>query len=171
MRFVRKPTRIKWLSRRLRAITACMRADLECCQALVGSMPLHYWQDSIYIARLWYLRMQLGMSLSCAVDTCFAHYCTPQIGKFSPRKKFRRSPSTTEIKPTKYFLPHINGVSLYCLVVIATKIKPGENLTDEIFFRRKIPDLRYLYLMVSSGRLKLLGGPRELSSNARCSEQ
>ena len=29
-------------------------------------------------------------------------------------------------------------------MVIATKIKPGENLTDEIFYHRKIPDLRYL---------------------------
>ena len=28
-------------------------------------------------------------------------------------------------------------------MVIATKIKPGENLTDAIFYRRKIPSLRY----------------------------
>ena len=28
-------------------------------------------------------------------------------------------------------------------MVIATNIKPAENLTDEIFYRRKFPDLRY----------------------------
>ena len=35
------------------------------------------------------------------------------------------------------------GASLYGRVVIAMKIKPGENLTKETFYRRKIPDLRY----------------------------
>ena len=63
----------------------------------------------------------------------------PQIGKFSSRKNFRPSHSTTKITPTKYFLRRINGISLYCCVVIATKIKPGENLTDEIFAAKKFP--------------------------------
>ena len=27
------------------------------------------------------------------------------------------------------------------------KIKPGENLADEIFYRQKIPDLRYILYM------------------------
>ena len=45
----------------------------------------------------------------------------------------------TKIKRTKYFHRHINGVSSYGRVVIAMKIKPGENLTDEIFYRQKIP--------------------------------
>ena len=49
----------------------------------------------------------------------------------------------TKIKPVKYFLWHINGLSLYCAIVIATKIKPSENLTGKIFSHRKIPDLRY----------------------------
>ena len=39
----------------------------------------------------------------------------------------------TKIRPLKYFLPRLNGVSLYCRVVIATKIKPGENLTGKKF--------------------------------------
>ena len=38
----------------------------------------------------------------------------------------------------------INGVSLYSRVVIAMKIKPGENLTDDIFYCRKILDLQYI---------------------------
>ena len=59
-------------------------------------------------------------------------------------KKFQPSPSTTKIKPTKHFFRHINGVSLYSRVVIVTKIKPGENLTDEIFYHRKISDLQYM---------------------------
>ena len=44
----------------------------------------------------------------------------------------------------KYFLQHINGVSIYSRVFIATKTKPGENLTGEIFYQRKIPDLQYV---------------------------
>ena len=44
----------------------------------------------------------------------------------------------------KYFLRRINEVSLYCRVVIAMEIKPGENLIDEIFYRQKIPDLQYV---------------------------
>ena len=63
----------------------------------------------------------------------------PQIGKFSARKNFCQSPSTTKIKPTNYFLRCIIGVNLYCRVVIVTKIRPGENLTDEIFYQRKFP--------------------------------
>ena len=31
-------------------------------------------------------------------------------------------------------------------MVIVAKIKPGENLTGEIFYRRKIPNLRYCLL-------------------------
>ena len=58
-------------------------------------------------------------------------------------KNFCWSPSTTKIKPTKYFLRRVNGVFLYCRVVIVTKIKLGENLTDEMFYQQKIPDLRY----------------------------
>ena len=45
-----------------------------------------------------------------------------QSGKFSSWKNFGRSPSTPKIKLAKYFLLHINGISLYCRVVIATKI-------------------------------------------------
>ena len=48
-------------------------------------------------------------------------------------KKFLAITSMTKIKPAKYFLRRINGVNLYCRVVIVTKIKPGENLIDEIF--------------------------------------
>ena len=49
-----------------------------------------------------------------------------------------------KIKPTNNFLQRsINGVSLYCRVVIVTKIKPCENLTDKVFYRRKIPELLY----------------------------
>ena len=65
------------------------------------------------------------------------------MGKFLLRKNCRQSPSTTKIKKTKYFLRRIIGVSLYCRVVITTKIKPGEDLTEEIFHRRKIPKLWY----------------------------
>ena len=52
-----------------------------------------------------------------------------------------------KIKLTKYFLWRINGVSLYCQVVIATKTKPGNNLTDEIFHWQKIPELQYNEVM------------------------
>ena len=38
----------------------------------------------------------------------------------------------------KYFLQQLIGVSLFRGVVIATKIKPGENLILEIFCHRKI---------------------------------
>ena len=57
-------------------------------------------------------------------------------------KNFRRSPSTMKIKPMKYFSRCINRVHLYCQVVIATKIKPGKNLTNEIFYLQKILDLQ-----------------------------
>ena len=70
------------------------------------------------------------------------HLQVLQIGKFSLRKNFHRSPSTTKIKEANYFLGQINGVSLFRRVVIATKIKPGKNLTAEIFYQRKIPHLR-----------------------------
>ena len=57
-------------------------------------------------------------------------------------KKFPVSPSRTIIKPTKYFFRYMNGVGVYHWVVIATKIKPAENFTGEIFYQCKIPDLR-----------------------------
>ena len=42
----------------------------------------------------------------------------------------------------------INGVSLFRRVVIAPKIKPGGNLTGEIFYQRKISDLWYVCMCV-----------------------
>ena len=57
-----------------------------------------------------------------------------------------------KIKLTKFFLPHIKGVSLYCRVVIATKIKPHENLTAETFYTQKFPERRY-YGMMHGGLL------------------
>ena len=48
----------------------------------------------------------------------------------------------TKIKPLKYSLRRINGINLHCWVVMAPKTKPGENLTAEIFYWWKIPDLR-----------------------------
>ena len=63
-------------------------------------------------------------------------------------ENLRWSPSTPKIKPTKYFLQCINGVSLYFWVVIATKIKPGKNLADKVFFPRKVSDLWYNLKMV-----------------------
>ena len=47
---------------------------------------------------------------------------------------------------------------LFRPVVIATKIKAGENLTGEIFYWRKIPDLRYLVVVASPAVLALLRG-------------
>ena len=73
---------------------------------------------------------------------CTAH-SYHRSGNFH-HKKFRRLPLMRIIKLTKYFLRCINGVSLYGRVAITTKIKPGENLTDKIFYRRKILDLRYV---------------------------
>ena len=37
----------------------------------------------------------------------------------------------------------MDRVSLFRGVVIITKITPRENLTDEIFYQQKIPDLLY----------------------------
>ena len=45
-------------------------------------------------------------------------------------KKFLPVTFNDEIKPVKYFLQRTNGISLYCQVVIAMKIKPGKNLTQ-----------------------------------------
>ena len=61
-------------------------------------------------------------------------------------KKFSAITFNNEIKLTKYLLRLINGVSLYMYgrVVIGTKIKPGENSTNKIFYRWKIPDLQYM---------------------------
>ena len=70
--------------------------------------------------------------------------CVLYIGTFSSRKDFRWPPSTSKIKPTKCFLWRINGLTLNGQVVKATRIKPGENLTDKIFYQRKIPNLQYL---------------------------
>ena len=53
-----------------------------------------------------------------------------------------------KIKPAKYFLWHIDGVSIYCHVIIVTKIKPGKNLTSKIFYQQKIPDLWYTLSIV-----------------------
>ena len=55
-------------------------------------------------------------------------------------KKFCLSPSTTKIKPSKFFLQCINGVSLYGRVVIAPKIKPGEILQTKYFTVEKLPN-------------------------------
>ena len=67
---------------------------------------------------------------------------------------FRQSSSTTKIKPMKQFLQRINGVSLYYRVVIATKIKPRENLTDEIFYQQ-FPDYG-IHFQTKSHSLKYL---------------
>ena len=40
-----------------------------------------------------------------------------------------------QMKYFKYVLGPINGVNLFGAVVIATKIKPGENLTGKISYR------------------------------------
>ena len=61
-------------------------------------------------------------------------YCRSRI---LVAKNFGRSPSTAKIKTAKYSLWRINRVSLYCQVVILPKIKPGENLNDEIFLLPK----------------------------------
>ena len=54
-------------------------------------------------------------------------------------KNFLPSSSTMKIQQVKSFLGRIHGVSLFHQVVIVMKIKPGENLTGEIFCKQKIP--------------------------------
>ena len=78
----------------------------------------------------------------------YGDYC--RLGNFSCGEFFGGSPSTTKIKPTKYFLPLTYGVNLYCRVVTATKIKPGENFIDKIFYCQKISYLRYMYMALST---------------------
>ena len=51
--------------------------------------------------------------------------------EFFIAEKFSPITFNDKIKPKKYFFQRINGVSLYCRVVIAPKIKPSENLTNE----------------------------------------
>ena len=68
-------------------------------------------------------------------------------------KPFPRLPSTTKIKPTEYFLTC--GVSLYCGVVIEMKIKPGRNLTNEIFTNEKFPIYGILSLCLKYRRSEL----------------
>ena len=48
----------------------------------------------------------------------------------------------TKMKQVNYFFQRINGISLFHQVIIAMKIKPGENLTGRIFYQQKIPDVR-----------------------------
>ena len=93
-----------------------------------------------------YIHVQVLGALYILMHTYILTHTYRRLGNLCREKKFRRSPSTTKIKPAKYFLQRINGVSLYCRVVIATKIKPGKNLTAEILYRQKIPDLRYILM-------------------------
>ena len=64
-----------------------------------------------------------------------------RLGNFCREIFFWQSPSTTKLKLIEYFLTEINGVRLYRVVVITTKIKPGENLTAEIFYQWNTPNL------------------------------
>ena len=77
----------------------------------------------------------------------YTNYALTVDRKILVRKKFSTITFNDEIKPTKYFLRCINGVSLYVQVVIMTKIKPSKNLTNDIFYRLKIPNLRYAQTM------------------------
>ena len=54
----------------------------------------------------------------------------------------------TKVKPMKCFLQRINGVGLYCRVIIVTKIKPRENLTDKIFYQGKFPNYGNIIIYV-----------------------
>ena len=58
-----------------------------------------------------------------------------------------------KIKLMKYFLRRINGISLCGGVVIAMKIKPGENFTAEKFYSQKITELRYSFLFLATHKL------------------
>ena len=61
------------------------------------------------------------------------------MGKFLVWENFRPSPSTQKIKQVEDFIKQINGVSSFCQVVIATKIKP-----DETFNSRNILPPKFL---------------------------
>ena len=51
-------------------------------------------------------------------------------------KIFCQSTSTTKNEQAKCFLGKINGVNLFCRVVIAMKIKPDKSLASEVFFQQ-----------------------------------
>ena len=84
-----------------------------------------------------------GHAKSQATTDVKTHYIYTVNREIFVAEKFSAITLNDKIKPTKYFLRRINGVSLYCRVIIATKIKPRKHLTDEMFYRRKIPKLRY----------------------------
>ena len=62
--------------------------------------------------------------------------------KFSALIKFRRDSTTTNIKRTKIFQQRIIVVVNFRQWAPSTKIKHDENVENEIFLTRKLPDLR-----------------------------
>ena len=60
---------------------------------------------------------------------------------------FRQYPTTTKIKNTNIFQHRIIRTKLHFRYAEATKIKQHKNLTDEYFFKQKLPDLQYCYLL------------------------
>ena len=62
---------------------------------------------------------------------------------------FRWYPTTTKIKNTNIFQHQILRGKLHFQYAEATKIKQHEYLTDECFYERKFPDLRYILLNTS----------------------
>ena len=68
----------------------------------------------------------------------------PKSGNFRCKKNLVDHFQRQKLHRQNFFFQRINGVSLYCRVVIATKVKPVKNLTNVIFYHWKIPDLGYM---------------------------
>ena len=90
----------------------------------VGSLA--YNGGYCYTSRHAVLRAYILGALYILMHTYILTHTYRRSGKSLSQKKFYQSPSTMKIKPAKYFLRHINGVSLYCQVVTAMKLKPGK---------------------------------------------
>ena len=77
------------------------------------------------------------------------NYC--RWGNFLCKKFVNGHLQQQNLNRKNTFFWRINGLSLYCQVVIVMKMKPGKNFIDEIFYHWKIPNLRYTVYVQYTG--------------------
>ena len=84
------------------------------------------------------VNVSVWQSASTLVNTTVTNTTDENTSKdreISSQKNFVHHLQRQKLNKKNIFFRRINGVSLYCQVVIAKKILPGENLTDELFYR------------------------------------
>ena len=104
-------------------------------QQKVGAYALYIFERKIFMVGSLLIKYYIYMYIHLRLIKVFITY--------KPNIIFGDHLQRWNFKKWTIFLGRINGISLFHLVVIVTKIKPGKNLTGEILYQQKTLDLWY----------------------------